>query len=357
MTTPPTIAAWLASRGPLLQRLDSRADWEAARSAGHRIGGSDVATLLGIGFESPWSLWLRAQGHEAPGGSKAQLFAEGHVWEPFILELYAEATGSAVHPMADTLCIDPVDPWAVGSLDALVWGDRHQGPRGQVVPGEPSQEVIGIVDAKTDRTGEHIRASGAIDRWGDDSEDLLSPIYASQMYHYLEITGLPWCDVAAVCLPPWTITEGADLLDAAASLSEHPPGLQRMLARLRERAAKALRVVRVMRDPAMQGTIRREVGKRRQAWLIDGQEPPKDWSPACRRGVADPGNKAVKRATYEQAEAAAAIVRGRRELKARDRALRTEENEFISRMNARKLTGAGWSVTQTKNRQLRMSGI
>ena len=334
-----SIRAWMASRGPLLQHLDSRAAWEAARETGHRVGGSTVPCLMGVGFESPWTLWLRASGTPWPGPDKAALFAEGHAWEGFILDLYAEATGTVVHPLTDTLAIDPVDSWAVGSFDGLVFDGE-----------------LGGVDAKTDRTGEHVLGSGVIEP-GDDSSTLLAPVYLCQMQHYLTVSGLPWWDVAAVCLPAPVITDGALLLTLAARLPEHPPELTDLVARLRRRAASSLRIVRVMRDERAQDLLRRAVRDRRQRWLIDLEEPPIDDSTAARHAQARPGLAAVRRATPAQFNAAADLAWRRRQLDALEADYRTAQTTFIANMGARKIVGDSWTAVHTTNHQLRIRGL
>jgi hypothetical protein len=345
------IRAWMASRGPLLQQLDDRAAWEAARETGHRVGGSTVPTLMGVGFESPWTLWWRASGRDWPGPDKSALFSEGHAWEPVILDLYAAATGATVHPLTDTLAIDPVDPWAVGSFDGLVCD-----PETVVNHGQPWSTKLGGVDAKTDRTGEHVLGSGVIEV-GDDSSTLLAPVYLCQMQHYLSISGLPWWDVAAVCLPAPVITDGALLLTLAARLPEHPPELTDLVARLRRRAASSLRIVRVMRDEQAQDVLRRAVRDRRQRWLIDLEEPPIDDSAAARHAQARPGLPAVRRATAAQVDAAVDLVWRRRQLEALEADYRTAQTRFMADMGARKIVGDSWSAVHTTNHQLRIRGL
>lgn len=340
------IRAWLEDRGPSVVRFGDRDAWVAARSVDHRIGGSDVPTLLGIGFESPWSLWLRAQGIPWEPSGKAKLFESGHLWEPVILQLYAEHTGRVVHPLSDTLVIDRDDPWAVGSFDGLVF--------------DPQRGDLGGVDAKTDRTGAHVGPDGSVvEAWDHDtSEDALAPVYAAQMYHYLQVSGLPWWDVAAVTLHPSEMAIWTDVLRMAAALPEHPPAVEALLQRLRERAARGLRVARLMADPEQQRLIRAEVRRRRQRWLVDGERPPIDETPASRRAVADPSAVTVRRATSDEALAAIDIAWRRRQLDADQRALRTAENTFIARMGAKTLlVGDRGRITQTTHRQLRLRGL
>lgn len=352
------IRAWLEDRGPSVETYETRAGWASARAGRReggprrsthapRVGGSDVPTLLDIGFESPWTLWLRhVRGIDWQPAGKAELFEAGHLWEPVILQLYAEHTGRVVHPLSDTIVVDQHDPWAVGSFDGLAY--------------DPSRADVGGVDAKTDRTGAHVGADGVvIEQWDDDtSEAHLAPVYSAQMYHYLQVSGLPWWDVAAVTLHPSEMAIWTDVLQMAAALPEHPPAVEDLLQRLRERAARGLRVVRLMADPAMQGIIRREVRRRRQRWLVDGEEPPVDESRAARHGVADPSAVAVRRATLEEAEAAVDIAWRRRQLDADRAALKQAENAFLARMGAKTLlVGDRGRITQTTHRQLRLSGL
>lgn len=81
-------------------------EWHAFRAG--VIGSSDVATVLGLGFKSAYTLWHEKRGLVAPAEPDARLrrkFAYGHHMEPFVASLFEEGhqhlalavTGSWTH--------------------------------------------------------------------------------------------------------------------------------------------------------------------------------------------------------------------------------------------------------------------
>lgn len=244
----------LAPIEPRLERYATREEWLAGRDrTPYRIGGSDVAAILGISpWASPWDVWARKTGAATvePDAAKEALFERGRRWEPTVLREYAVATGRELIDVGEALIVHPSEPWVVGSPDALA----------------RDGEGLGGVEAKT-----AIRVHGwapedtEIIEYGEGSEAALPPHYATQAYWYLEASGLPWWD-CVVLLPRYEV-----------------------------------RVVRLHRDPKVQAELLAAVGAWRERHLIGGEPPPVDASGACRAWLSgafpgDPTKRAVQAA-------------------------------------------------------------
>lgn len=76
-------------------RSRSRVEWLKARRLG--IGGSDVATILGVNpYESPLSLWVEKTATEEPDETSAEVALWGTLFEPAIVKEYSHRTGRRV---------------------------------------------------------------------------------------------------------------------------------------------------------------------------------------------------------------------------------------------------------------------
>lgn len=132
------------------------------------IGGGDVASLLGIGYGSPWELWARKVGL-IPEPDETLRWRIGRKAERMLAELFAEETGLAIAG-EQTELVHPELPYVRGHVDGFVF-DGHVD--------EPSLDAaLGLVEHKTD--------GGA--PWTD-----VPARYAAQAQHYLWITGLERC--------------------------------------------------------------------------------------------------------------------------------------------------------------------
>ncbi len=336
------IDTYLESLGQRFQRHADRAAWLAFRAAGHRVGGTDATTLAGVGYEPLWSLWERHHGQTpATSADKAELFAEGHLWEPVILDLYAEHTGSEVRGMDGTTIADADDPWGYASLDALACDHGE----------------VGAVDAKTNRKIDSRDMQNAIiAQWNDTAALCIPEVYAVQGYHYLDCTGLPWIDFAILCAPAWWLGPSSRVLRIG---ERHPddPFVQAEVAAVRREAGKRLRIVRIMRDDGTQAALRGTVRDLRQHHIIDGEPPEIDHSDACRRHVGRPTGEGVQRATDDQDIAARRLRSERRMAAASATTAKRIRHGLVGSMTGRKLVGDGWSITKSANGRITLKGL
>jgi len=248
----------------------SRDSWLDARrgtpASPHRIGGSDVARILGVSpWGGPWDVWAeRVEGEQRVFGSASERdLARGRKWEARVLEDYTEESGHELVDLAGgTLHVHhATEAWAVGSPDGIALDDDLE-------------ELVGV-EAKTDRHRDGWGEHGTVIRaWDDGAEALVPPHYATQAFWYLEITGLPCWDMAV-------------LIPRAGEFPE-------------------LRIIRLMADATVQRQLLDRVGEWRERYLVQGVEPELDGSPACvhhlqRRYPGDP-TKAVRDATDEESD-------------------------------------------------------
>lgn len=104
-------------------RYKDRQEWLDARNGG--IGASEVATVLGLNpFETPYQLWRRKKGLDAP---KKETFAmkAGHYLEDAVAKFYADATQCHIikNTAEDFSIINPDKPFLRVSPDRLYWRD------------------------------------------------------------------------------------------------------------------------------------------------------------------------------------------------------------------------------------------
>lgn len=290
MTAPaPDIADILGGR--VHRRFATRAEWLAARG----VGGSEVAAIRGRSpFRGPWDVWCdRQPGIERREDGEPEVIAEGHRFEPFILQEYAVATGRETLPAPHFVVHHPDVPWATGSLDGFAL-DPEAG--------------WGAVEVKTYRMREATwaRSGTVIERYGPEAEAAAAPYYLDQAYWYLEVTGLPWLDFAVWLPRSWGFPE--------------------------------LRWIRVLPDRAYQSRMLVEVARWRARHLLgDGPPPEVDGSDGCRRWLDSrptPARKVVREATEREAELVALLLYHREQRDRAEEALRAVESELHASMVA-----------------------
>ena len=106
---------------PLVIRPKNRAEWLEHRK--HGIGGSEVATILGLNpWETPYQLWRRKKGLDAP---KEETFAmkAGHYLEDAVSQFWADATGREVikSSAGDWLFVNTEKQFLRASPDRTYW--------------------------------------------------------------------------------------------------------------------------------------------------------------------------------------------------------------------------------------------
>lgn len=239
----------LSHFGDRIQVFDSQSAWVAARTP-QTIGGSDVPAILGVSpWASPWDVWARKVEGIEPEYSLDTLaaFRRGHRFEPVVLAEYTEETGrETALPGGPCIIRHSSEPWAFGSPDAFALDGG----------------VLGGVEAKTASRADGWGEEMDLLAWEDGSERIIPPVYALQVYWYLECSGLPWWDLV-VLLPRYET-----------------------------------RVYRLRADPAIQGALLERVAAWRKRHLIGGEPPPIDGSDAVRAWLTrtfpgDAGKRAV----------------------------------------------------------------
>jgi hypothetical protein len=214
-------------------------------STTNRIGGSDVAAILGFSpYATPFSVWMDLQHGRSSAGNAAT--DRGNRLEPALLDWYSDVH----HPItARQVEVKGVVPWMGGHLDAMA-SER-------------------IVEAKTDARNIWAPDGTVVDKWPETSATPVPPYYASQAYWYLEITQAPALDFVV------------------------------LTGRLE------FRVVTLLPDPALQSRIRTRVEGWYQRHIADGIQPNLDWSDAARRHATTMlVGMAMRSPTVQEAQAA-----------------------------------------------------
>jgi len=162
----------------------TRDEWLAARRTG--IGGSDIAAILGLSpWRTPLDVYLdKVDGREAP---ETEPMRWGRLLEDVIAREYALRAGVRIQRI-NTIIRAPSRDWAIASLDRVV---VPAGTRARIYKGE-LRGAEGALECKS------VNAYAA-GQWGrDDDPDAVPIHHAAQCMWYLGVTGLPWCDVAAL---------------------------------------------------------------------------------------------------------------------------------------------------------------
>jgi putative phage-type endonuclease len=106
-------------------KTSNRTEWLQQRTMG--IGSSEVGTILGLNpFETPYQLWRRKKGMDAP---KEENFAmrAGHYLEDAVSLFYRDATGVEIikSSKGDWLAVDDERPYLRVSPDRTFWLPNH----------------------------------------------------------------------------------------------------------------------------------------------------------------------------------------------------------------------------------------
>lgn len=148
------------------------AAWLQARRAG--VGGSDVAAIMGLStYKGAYTLWAEKSGLAEPEDiSDRPAVHWGNVLEPVVgAEYRANHPGREVRRV-NGLCRSVERPWALASLDYEV---RDEGG------------TWGVLEIKTVGF-----------RRAPDWDEGVPVYYQTQVQHYLDVTGRPYCDVAVL---------------------------------------------------------------------------------------------------------------------------------------------------------------
>lgn len=146
-----------------------REEWLALRREG--LGGSDAAAVAGLcPWRSPLAVWMEKSGLE-PGEKTGENLLWGNLLEPVVRGEFQRRTGFKVQK-CPYLLASPERPWMRANLDGLV---REPGG-------------LGVLEIKT--------TSSWMERHWEDGH--VPDHYRLQVAHYLGVTGLSFCWVAAL---------------------------------------------------------------------------------------------------------------------------------------------------------------
>lgn len=149
-------------------------DWQAYREKQKGIGGSDVATILGLNpYKSVFTLWLEKTGQIEPPVLNNEYIEWGNILEPVIREKFAKETGFEVEENHWVMLHDQHD-FMVANVDGEVTDPQFAGKKG-------------VLEIKT--AGERMR-----DQWENGPPNH----YMLQLQHYLAVLDYSYGYVAVL---------------------------------------------------------------------------------------------------------------------------------------------------------------
>ena len=149
-------------------------DWQAYREKQKGIGGSDVATILGLNpYKSVFTLWLEKTGQIEPPVLNNEYIEWGNILEPVIREKFAKETGFEVEENHWVMLHDQHD-FMVANVDGEVTDPQFAGEKG-------------VLEIKT--AGERMR-----DQWENGPPNH----YMLQLQHYLAVLDYSYGYVAVL---------------------------------------------------------------------------------------------------------------------------------------------------------------
>lgn len=149
-------------------------DWQKYRQSEKRIGGSDVAVILGMNkYKSAFMLWLEKTGQVEPKPIENEYVEWGNLLEPVIREKFKKETGFKVFQNNFVLQHDDHE-FMIANVDGEVIDPAFDGARG-------------ILEIKT-----------ASERFKKDWEEGCPNHYMLQIQHYLAVTGYGYAYVAVL---------------------------------------------------------------------------------------------------------------------------------------------------------------
>ena len=159
------------------QILDKRGmteqDWQEYRQSQKGIGGSDVATILGLNpYKTAFTLWLEKTGQIEPAAIENEYVEWGNILEPVIREKFARETGFEVKENPYVLQHDEHD-FMIANID------------GEVL--DPEKGEWGVLEIKT-----------ANERMKKDWEEGPPHHYMLQIQHYLATMDYGYAYVACL---------------------------------------------------------------------------------------------------------------------------------------------------------------
>jgi hypothetical protein len=118
------------------------------------IGCSEIATILGFGFEQPKDLWLKKT-HRKPQAEHKRIYDRGHDMEPIMARHMRDDYGRIV-VSEQVQYRDPERPWLIFHADWMFpkWSPLHEDAKPQAGPGVGEAKAPGgMVAAEMKRDG------------------------------------------------------------------------------------------------------------------------------------------------------------------------------------------------------------
>jgi len=305
--------AWLKDRV-----FHGSGDDDAGR---YRIGGSMAASILGVGWGSPWSVYreyIDGVGQVLNEQETADCM-RGKRLEKVVADFWSATTGVDLDRCSARVIHQDM-PWASVSPDAFMLDGG---------------ELVGV-EIKTSREPWKWGVTGQIiDEWHEGHSDhVIPPRVAAQVYWSLAMTGLSrWVVIVAI------------------------PGLAEFLD---------IRTYEVVADPAVQGPIVEQIKTWRMRHLIDRLEPEIDSSKSCKDALSSRFGELVnpvRMAEPGEADLIRDYARVSADIKALNEHKARLRNEIIAAVadgRGLKLSSGGKAiVSRPKNRtpMLRVSGV
>lgn len=176
------------------KRQMTEQDWQEYRSQQKGIGGSEVATILGVQpsyAKSKFVLWLEKTGQKAPDAVDNEYVEWGNILEPVVRKQFAKKTGFKVFQNNFVLQHDEYD-FMIANID------------GELI--DPARNGRGVLEIKT--TSEWNKKE-----WEGDHVPVA---YMAQIQHYLAVTGYEYAYIAVLIggnkLRHWVIDRDEEII-------------------------------------------------------------------------------------------------------------------------------------------------
>lgn len=304
-----------------IKKYETHTDWLAARKASTLLGATDAAAIMGESFgRTAWDVWLDKRD---PAGVKevepTVQMRLGLAAEPWALEWLAQ--GDRIPAGCD---IEP-GPWAIES------GPLRASP----------DALLTKPDLLTDLIEVKTSAPWNRDKWAPDGTVFTGPL-ADWPAEYPCPPGYLWQVLTQAAAFLAYADYVPDVYLVAVFLEPVAAGLV-LDADLPPVAVHEVRVIRLSFDEADLSDWYDHLSRWHQRHIVEGVEPPRDGSDACRRWHLDPSRfprSEVRDATPDEAARIAAIVDARAAEAVSEAGRRVHEAELIAMMGRAKTVRA-----------------
>ena len=299
-----------------IKKYETHTDWLAARKASTLLGATDAAAIMGEAFgRGPWDVWLDKRD---PAGVKevepTVQMRLGLAAEPWALGWLAQ--GDRIPAAWDIV----PGPWAVEA------GPLRASPDALLMDADG---MHGLVEVKTS-------APWNRDKWAPDGTVCSGPLADWPVYPCPP--GYLWQVLTQAAALMGEVGYASEVYLVAVFIEPVTAGLV-LDADLPPVAVHEVRVIRLSFDEADLRDWYDRLTRWHQRHIVDGVEPPRDGSDACRRWHLDPTRfprSEVREATEDEAARIEAILDARRAEAASEAQRKPQEVELIAMMGKAK---------------------